>query len=57
MGYRRHGHNEGDEPAYTQPVMYALIKDTPTVRAQYAERLTPKATLPPGEADAMVSRA
>jgi 2-oxoglutarate dehydrogenase E1 component len=39
VGYRRHGHNEGDEPTYTQPRMYARIKDLPTVRARYAERL------------------
>jgi 2-oxoglutarate dehydrogenase E1 component len=40
VGYRRHGHNEGDEPAYTQPVMYERIKQTPTVRQRYAEQLT-----------------
>src|SRR5438046_3149170 len=38
VGYRRHGHNEGDEPAYTQPVMYERIKQTPTVRQRYAEQ-------------------
>jgi 2-oxoglutarate decarboxylase len=39
VGYRRHGHNEGDEPAYTQPVMYELIRKLPPVRERYAEAL------------------
>ncbi len=39
VGYRRHGHNEADEPAYTQPTMYARIRDLPTVRQQYAAAL------------------
>jgi 2-oxoglutarate dehydrogenase complex dehydrogenase (E1) component-like enzyme len=39
VGYRRHGHNEGDEPAYTQPLLYAKIAAHPTVRALLAEKL------------------
>ncbi len=37
--YRRHGHNEGDDPSFTQPVMYAEIAAHRTVRDLYAERL------------------
>jgi 2-oxoglutarate dehydrogenase E1 component len=39
VGYRRHGHNEQDEAAYTQPLMAAQIAEHPTVRAQFAKRL------------------
>ncbi len=39
IGFRRHGHNEGDEPTYTQPLMYKRIQDHPGVRALYARRL------------------
>ena len=39
VGYRRYGHNEADEPSYTQPGMYDRIARQPSARAQYAERL------------------
>jgi 2-oxoglutarate dehydrogenase E1 component len=39
VGYRRFGHNEGDEPAYTQPLMYKRIEEHTTVREQYAAAL------------------
>jgi 2-oxoglutarate dehydrogenase E1 component len=37
--YRRHGHNETDEPAFTQPIMYRAIREQRTTRQVYAERL------------------
>jgi 2-oxoglutarate dehydrogenase E1 component len=39
VGYRRHGHNEGDEPTFTQPDLYAKIKAHPTPREVWAQRL------------------
>jgi 2-oxoglutarate decarboxylase len=39
IGYRRFGHNEADEPAYTQPEMYNVVKKHPTVREIYAKSL------------------
>ena len=39
VGYRRHGHNEADEPRYTQPTLYSAIADHPTPRGRWAETL------------------
>lgn len=44
--YRRHGHNEGDEPAFTQPLMYRQIADRPPVNRIYADMLTGEGLLP-----------
>ena len=52
VGYRRYGHNEADEPAYTQPVMYEHIKDTPTVRAKYAAQLAREGVIGAAQSDA-----
>jgi 2-oxoglutarate dehydrogenase E1 component len=53
--YRRHGHNEADEPAFTQPIMYRTIADHPTTRQIYAQRLVEEGVLSEAEADEMVS--
>jgi 2-oxoglutarate dehydrogenase E1 component len=45
VGYRRHGHNEGDEPSYTQPQMYERIRTLPTVREQYGAILARRGVL------------
>jgi len=53
--YRRFGHNEGDEPAFTQPLMYRTIAKHPTTRAIYAQRLTEEGTIGAGEGDRMAT--
>ena len=45
--FRRFGHNEGDEPTFTQPQMYELIKKHPSVRERYENRLLQRGTLTP----------
>jgi 2-oxoglutarate dehydrogenase E1 component len=56
IGYRRHGHNEGDEPAFTQPLMYQKIASHPTVRELWAKTLESRGLLEPGVADALVRK-
>jgi 2-oxoglutarate dehydrogenase E1 component len=53
IGYRRFGHNETDEPAYTQPHMYELIKRQPPVRKVYADRLAEEGVISAEEAETM----
>ncbi len=49
--YRRHGHNEGDEPSFTQPLMYDRIKDRITVRDVYTKQLVERGELSSEEAE------
>jgi len=49
--YRRHGHNEGDEPAFTQPVMYKKIASHPSTLEIYAKRLTGEGVVTEGEVE------
>ena len=51
--YRRHGHNEADEPSATQPVMYHEIRSMPTTRERYVEQLAALNIIAPEEAEAM----
>ncbi|MFO0995944.1 MAG: 2-oxoglutarate dehydrogenase E1 component [Alphaproteobacteria bacterium] len=53
--YRRHGHNEADEPSFTQPLMYRTIESHPTTRQIYAKRLAEEGTIAAADADSMVS--
>ncbi|HWU69144.1 MAG TPA: 2-oxoglutarate dehydrogenase E1 component, partial [Stenotrophobium sp.] len=52
--YRRHGHNEADEPSVTSPVMYAAIKKQPTTLMLYARKLSEEGALAEKDAQAMV---
>ena len=49
--YRKYGHNEGDEPRFTQPLMYKVIDQKPTVRQMYVERLVELGCVSEPEAD------
>jgi 2-oxoglutarate dehydrogenase E1 component len=51
VGYRRSGHNESDEPAYTQPVMYQRIREHLPVRERYADALVREEAIAPERAD------
>ncbi len=54
--YRRFGHNEGDEPGFTQPLMYKVIKDHPPVSAIYAKRLVAEGVVDQAWVDANVNQ-
>ena len=54
VGFRRLGHNEGDEPSYTQPLMYARVKAHPGVRAIYSERLIREGAMTEADVQQMV---
>jgi 2-oxoglutarate dehydrogenase E1 component len=56
VGYRRHGHQEQDEAAYTQPLMAAAIAAHPSVRQLYAQKLAAEGVVPPEEAEALVEQ-
>jgi 2-oxoglutarate dehydrogenase E1 component len=55
VGYRRHGHNEGDEASFTQPLMAQQIAEHPSVRSQFADQLVEEGTISREEADALAS--
>jgi 2-oxoglutarate dehydrogenase E1 component len=51
--YRKHGHNESDEPAFTQPVLYRKIAAQPLISTIYTERLIAEGTITQGDSDAI----
>ena len=57
VGYRRWGHNEGDDPAFTQPQMYEIIRSHPTVRELYARFLQEQGIISQEEIELMQQKA
>ncbi|MDZ4717252.1 MAG: 2-oxoglutarate dehydrogenase E1 component [Roseiflexaceae bacterium] len=57
VGYRRWGHNEGDEPAFTQPKLYEKIRNQPTIRELWARQLANEGVIAAAEADTIVQAA
>jgi len=56
VGYRRYGHNEGDEPRFTQPKMYAVIDQRESVRDRFAKRLIEAGELAGDQDEAMIAQ-
>jgi 2-oxoglutarate dehydrogenase E1 component len=56
VGYRRHGHNEGDEPSFTQPLMYRKVATQPTVRDLFAATLVQQGAIEAGRPEALVQK-
>jgi 2-oxoglutarate dehydrogenase E1 component len=54
--YRRHGHNEADEPAATQPLMYQVIRKKPTARQIYTDKLAAQGVLSTAEAASLMEQ-
>ena len=54
VGFRKLGHNETDEPSYTQPLMYARVKAHPGVRAIYAKRLIKEGVIDEAELKSLI---
>ena len=55
-GYRRHGHNEADEPSFTQPTLYQRIRQRPSVRDAYLERILDLGSISREEADRLAEQ-
>ena len=56
VGYRRYGHNEGDEPAFTQPEIYQIVAGHPTVRDIYAKKLIAEGVVTEPQVEAIVKK-
>ncbi len=56
VGYRKYGHNEGDEPAFTQPQVYQIVAAHPTVREKYAKTLIEAGVVTQEHADGLVKQ-
>ena len=56
VGYRRYGHNEGDEPGFTQPLLYEKISSLPSVRQQWAEALVQRGVIAESRPDELAKK-
>lgn len=56
VGYRRHGHNEADEPTFTQPIMYQKIEKHPTVREIWAKTLIERGIVKEDEPEELINK-